>query len=529
MTSTNTILLGVLVVVATLLASVAQAGAPPGPETVHNDAGFIKVDGGKRSLFYWYFESRSDPKNDPFVLWMSGGPGCSGQLAMFGENGPYIVQEDLSLKLNPHSWNSNATVLWIDQPAGAGFSTGPFITNEDQMAQDMADFFDGFFAKYKAQGRDYTKLDFHVVGESYAGHYVPALSAKLVKDGKVNFKGAAIGNGLTDPQVQFKYYWQYLQQYNSKGPGGSIVKNSSIGIMRAADGACNALIAACNKAGTNTTKYLACVNAYVVCAASQLTPVQLSGINVYDVREKCNPALPLCYNFTLITDYLNQPAVKQALGVTKKWADCNRLVDMTLVYAGDWMLNFQQDIEAVLDAGHRVLIYAGEYDFMCVQTQAGVAGGGGGGGGVAVAAVLLLLLLPFAFAFCFPNRPRPCVLTECNCVPPYFKQKKHPSYFSVPPTPTPYRCNWLGNYQWTQTFDWTGHDAFAAATMKPWAGPAGGNADGAMATAAAGSFKAAKGLTFLKVFNAGHMVPRDQPENSLDMLNRHLSGTPFGV
>ena len=57
----------------------------------------------------------------------------------------------------------------------------------------------------------YKSNDFFIIGESYAGHYVPAISAKLVKEieagnSKINYKGSAIGNGLTDPQVQFKNY-----------------------------------------------------------------------------------------------------------------------------------------------------------------------------------------------------------------------------------------------------------------------------------------------------------------------------------
>ncbi|GMI25104.1 hypothetical protein TrRE_jg3542, partial [Triparma retinervis] len=111
------------ILAAALAVTPCTADAPDGPESVYNDAGYISV-GSSKNLFYWMFESRNDPSTDPVILWMSGGPGCSSQLALFGENGPYVVEDDLTLKLNQQSWNNNATVIWVDQPVGTGFSYG---------------------------------------------------------------------------------------------------------------------------------------------------------------------------------------------------------------------------------------------------------------------------------------------------------------------------------------------------------------------------------------------------------------------
>merc|ERR1711871_1748496 len=82
-------------------------------DTVKSEAGYFKIEGSKnKNYFYWFFESRNDPKNDPVILWMTGGPGCSSGVALFKENGPCAIDPEniLETKLNPFGWNSNASI-----------------------------------------------------------------------------------------------------------------------------------------------------------------------------------------------------------------------------------------------------------------------------------------------------------------------------------------------------------------------------------------------------------------------------------
>jgi len=82
--------------------------------------------GNGRDLFFYFFESRSKPSEDPVIMWINGGPGCSSALGLFMELGPCSVKDDPQslndTKVNPNSWNSNANIFFLDEPIGVGFS-----------------------------------------------------------------------------------------------------------------------------------------------------------------------------------------------------------------------------------------------------------------------------------------------------------------------------------------------------------------------------------------------------------------------
>lgn len=79
-------------------------------------------------------------------------------------------------------------------------------------------------------------------------------------------------------------------------------------------------------------------------------------------------------------------------------------------------------------------------------------------------------------------------------------------------------CNWLGNQAWTESLEWPGQKAFNKAEIKDLSLGSGDKY---------GKIKSSGNFTFMQVFAAGHMVPMDQPENSLDFFNRWLGGEWF--
>lgn len=73
-------------------------------------------------------------------------------------------------------------------------------------------------------------------------------------------------------------------------------------------------------------------------------------------------------------------------------------------------------------------------------------------------------------------------------------------------------CNHIGTDAWAHQMQWPGQDAFGS---HPWSG---WYVDGDLA----GRFKQHSGLTLVEVYDAGHMVPMDQPRHALDMISAFI-------
>ena len=85
---------------------------------------------------------------------------------------------------------------------------------------------------------------------------------------------------------------------------------------------------------------------------------------MYDVRKKCDRAKDgdLCYReMGWIETWLNDPKNKAALGVNldRKFESCNMEVNQAFMFQGDGMHNSAALLPELIDAGVRLLVYAG--------------------------------------------------------------------------------------------------------------------------------------------------------------------------
>ena len=308
-------------------------------------AGLVELDKG--DIFYWLFKSRNKDENCPLIVWLTGGPGCSGLDALFTENGPFKVNSDLSLEYNPWSWNRETDLLFLDQPFGTGFSRGSHLSNQEEVSEYLYKFVVEWMSK--EEFRMYMGREIYITGESYAGHYIPPFLSYVRERGdpRVNIKGAAIGNGWVNPALQYPSYVTYAYEHQLIGNFRRWVSSGLFAL-------CDLLLK-----GPKILATMECFPSTWVIQGISIFPF----FNQYDIRIPCQHP-PTCYPTQHIHDFLSLSSVLALLHLpSRKWTDCNAGVFAR--FLTDWVVDYSPHVSRNLDSHLPILIYSGDQDFIC--------------------------------------------------------------------------------------------------------------------------------------------------------------------
>ncbi|KAL0926138.1 hypothetical protein M5K25_004532 [Dendrobium thyrsiflorum] len=190
--------------------------------TSSGGSAYVSIDDESGAeLFYYFAESERKPEEDPLILWLTGGPGCSGFVGLALHMGPLNFKTDnfdgnsATLVINPYAWTKIASMIFLDWPVGTGFSYSTsdkdYITEDIQTKRNIYK----FLRKWLLSHPNFVSNPFYMGGESYGGKMATLLSHEIVEG---NYQGQ-------NPLINIK-----LIQTNCKGedylkPQGVVCKS----------------------------------------------------------------------------------------------------------------------------------------------------------------------------------------------------------------------------------------------------------------------------------------------------------------
>ena len=345
-------------------------------------------------LFFWLFEpnvtSVEEKAEKPLIVWLNGGPGCSSLDGLFIEVGPFRVMPNKDIAVNHLSWHNEGYLLFIDQPIGTGYSYVnrdckfcDYVHNQSAVNSHMYSAMQSLFVIFPFL----KEKDVIIAGESYAGHYIPALTDYFGilnneegysgRDEKINVVSVAIGNGWSIPKIQYNFgsyannigilsapeskklekQYRYCVKQVDKGDYSAGGACNIIGQVLAASGACPIAkrITDSSHRGSGVTKRQP-MNG--TCYGPLL--------NYYDTRSYY---VNLMSNWPSLAErtvqYLNQTEVKKAVHIkmgSKTFSECDGAGQYLMVLYG---LGVQPQLINILERGVSVTFYNGQYDFVC--------------------------------------------------------------------------------------------------------------------------------------------------------------------
>ncbi|CAN6912064.1 unnamed protein product [Brassica oleracea] len=235
-----------------------------------------------------------------------------------------------------------------------------------------------FLLKWVERYPEYKGREFYIVGESYAGHYIPQLSQAIAKhnqasgENTINLKGYMVGNGLMD-DIQdrlglFQYMWSL-----------GFISDQTYTLLKLKCGSEPFMIPfiyaseACKKVLKIADKEMGNIDRYSVFTPACVTNSSQSSMLL-------NKKRPFVSDLTRVYDpctkkhskvYFNLPKVQKALHVPpqvapSKWDTCSKVVGEHWKDSPSSLLDIYHELIA---AGLRIWVFSGDADAIVPVTS----------------------------------------------------------------------------------------------------------------------------------------------------------------
>jgi carboxypeptidase C (cathepsin A) len=303
------------------------------------------------------------------------------------DGSPSTATNVSSLIENRWSWSKAANVIYLEAPAGVGFSyskvKSDLITGDNQTAADNLIALELFF---KDKFPEYATNPFYVSGESYGGVYVPTLSLKIYQSGKLpQMRGYLVGNGVFDEEESIDTHvpFAYGHGFLSTASYNEIMKTCK-GNYKNPTPECKTLLKEIDDNMVDVNGYDAyrtcyhpdvsvqqtAAHPYRIGSMTEMTRTSMMGmaqnLHVLSSLKKvtAGESVP-CINSVLGTKFLNKESVRTALHVEQspnQWQVCGGVE-----YKDDGVYKSLISVHKKMLAKYqpRVLVYNGDVDPGC--------------------------------------------------------------------------------------------------------------------------------------------------------------------
>ncbi|CAD5195029.1 unnamed protein product [Musa acuminata subsp. malaccensis] len=356
-----------------------------GPLPFYLETGYVNVDEANDvQLFYYFIKSEREPKDDPLLLWLTGGPGCSGLSGLIYEIGPLEFDVDgytegllPSLLYKPTSWTKVSSIIFLDSPVGTGFSyttcKQALKTSDIKSSVDVHT----FLRKWYVDHPSFIANPLYIAGDSYSGFTVPVV-AQYIADGNIFwfriiyclwFQGYLVGNPCTDANYDgdaivayahgFGFISDELYESAKKSCGGRYQNPSNAECARWVDTVKQDL------SGINAAQILEPQCSFpespkpnIITADRRRLLEALSELPTSNTND------PLCRNYWYLLSHAwaNNDTVRQALGIREGsvqiWLRCDIGLNN---YTYDVLSSIKYHL-SLTSRGYRALVYSGDHD-----------------------------------------------------------------------------------------------------------------------------------------------------------------------